>query len=225
MKLVKRLLRHSAVISILTFIIANYMRLTYFTTSWRIVGQDTLPAGGAIYVFWHGRILMMPCVWSSPRSMYVLVSPHNDGAISNGTLKNLGFNTIRGTSSNASSLNALRHILKVLKKGENIAITPDGPRGPKEKIHSKVVEIAKAVGVPIIPMSFSSKRYRILNTWDSFFFALPFSRGTIIFDRPLHIPSDASAADVQHFETHLVERLQAITKEADLYTGVASVLS
>ena len=218
----KKLLSSALVSKGVSFAIAWYMRLTYWTSRWDVRGRENLPTGGAIYVFWHGRILMMPCVWKKPASMHVLVSPHRDGTISNGVLKNLGFSTIRGTSSNASSLNALRHILRVLKSGNNIAITPDGPRGPREQIHSRVIDIAKNTGAQIVPMSFSSTRYRFLSSWDRFLFALPFGKGMIIYDRPLQVPADISETEVRAYEKLLVDRLNLITLEADLYTGIKS---
>ena len=75
-------------------------------------------------------------------------------------------------------------IIKCIKEKKSIVITPDGPRGPKYKINSAIIRLASKLQVPIISMSFSSSKVKVLNSWDYFIIPLPFSKIFINISSP-----------------------------------------
>jgi lysophospholipid acyltransferase (LPLAT)-like uncharacterized protein len=109
-----------------------YIQLSYKTSNWRIIYPKTplndIVVKSAIFAFWHGRLAAMPYLCPPTIAMNILISSHSDGEIIKNAMSHFGFKTISG-STKKKSTQALRHIIKKLTEGENIAITPDGSRG------------------------------------------------------------------------------------------------
>ncbi|MEX2450013.1 MAG: hypothetical protein WD407_04080, partial [Rhodospirillales bacterium] len=101
--------------------------------------------------------------------------------------------------------------------------TPDGPRGPRMRASDGIVTIARLAGAPIVPVSFGAARRRVLNTWDRFVLALPFSRGVIVWGDPIVIERDADDAKLDEARRAVEDALNAITAEADALCGCAPV--
>jgi lysophospholipid acyltransferase (LPLAT)-like uncharacterized protein len=114
-------------------------------------------------------------------------------------------------------------MVRSLGSGENIGVTPDGPRGPLMRASPGIIAAAKLSKVPIIPLSFATTRRRILGSWDRFHLALPFSRGLFLWGEPLFVPADADAAAQETLRRELETRMNALTAEADRRCGHAPV--
>lgn len=112
-----------------------------------------------IIAFWHGRLLMMPYSYSGKR-IHILISQHKDGEYISQTMKRFGFSSVRG-STTRGALSAVRKLLKVAKSGSDIAITPDGPRGPRHKVQMGAIELAKLTSLPILPVSFGASKKKL----------------------------------------------------------------
>ena len=97
-----------------------------------------------------------------------------------------GNNTVRGSSSKGSA-GATRKILKLLRRDQVVAMTPDGPRGPKYQVQSGIVFLAASAGVPIIPLHIEASRQWVLNSWDNHLFPKPFSTIHIGLGKPIMI--------------------------------------
>lgn len=114
-----------------------------------------------ILAFWHGRLLMMP--YSYPgRGITILVSTHRDGELIARTVKGFRIESVRG-STTRGWFGGIKGLLNAVREGRDIAITPDGPKGPSEKVQMGVIQIARATGLPIIPATFGAskkKRFR-----------------------------------------------------------------
>ena len=113
----------------------------------------------------------------------------------------------------------LRAVIRTLKQGDCVGITPDGPRGPRMRAQGGIVTAARAAGVPILPATYSVRRRRVLGTWDRFVVALPFNRGVYVIGAPIEIGDIAPEAARLLIE----ERLTALTHYADRLIGVAPV--
>lgn len=228
MSLVKKLTRSEQARAFLCWLGSLYIRLVHATGRWRVVGGE-IPSAywdqgkPFILAFWHGRILLMPYCWRRGQAIHMLISQHRDGQIIARTVSHFGIDTVAGSSSRGGSA-ALRAMLKALKAGRCVGITPDGPRGPRMRASEGIVQVARLSGVPVIPCSFSVRRRRLLGSWDRFVLALPFSTGVFVWGRPIAVPSDAGSEILAGCQKEVEESLNAITAEADSLMGHARVL-
>lgn len=178
--------------NITSLLLQNYLKFVYFTTKWNYILpsyyslDDFNKSTNTIFALWHNRLALAPYLFRKHRNTHALVSPHKDGKIIGDILKSLGHKIIEG-STNRNPFSAIRSIISVLNNGSNVVITPDGPRGPKYKINSNMVGIAKRAKADIIPLSFNITNKVILSSWDSFIFPLPFSRGTVIIGEKIEL--------------------------------------
>lgn len=218
--MLKATLKSGAVRGLLCWLGALYIRFVYLTGRWRTVGGD-IPrrfwdeGKPFILAFWHGRLLMMPYCWDRGAVIHMLISQHRDGQIIARTVGHFGIRTVAGSSSSGGA-RALRLMVKSLKAGDCVGITPDGPQGPRMRASDGIVSVARLSGVPIIPVTFSATRCRFLGTWDRFLVAWPFTRGVMVWGEPIAVPrgADVDARDAVRME--IEESLNAITLKADL---------
>lgn len=206
------------------WLIARYIRLVAFTGRWRVEGgepvQALLRAGQPILLaFWHGRLLMIPHAYRQlgGRQVHILISEHRDGELIARTMAYWGYQAVRG-SSRRGAVKGLMGMLRIARTGSDLAITPDGPRGPREEVQPGVLEIARVTGMPIVPVTFSARWARVIPSWDRFLLALPFTRGAILWGEPMHVPRDATAGQLSEFQNALESRMRALTARADRIT-------
>jgi lysophospholipid acyltransferase (LPLAT)-like uncharacterized protein len=136
-----------------------------------------------IGAFWHGRLLMTPLVYGGG-GLKILISRHRDGELITRTVRHFGLGTIRG-SSTRGGIGGIKGLVRALQKGYDVAIAPDGPRGPRCKVQPGVIQVAKLSGRPIFPVTFSATPRKVLHTWDRFILPLPFSRGVFVWGEPI----------------------------------------
>ena len=205
------------------WLIHLYVRLIDRTGRWRVVNDEIVSrfvAAGKpfVCVFWHGRLLMLPIVWGRRGPFRMLISDHPDGRIIAGAVAYFGIDwLVRPRDERGSG--ALRAIVKRLNAGDYIGITPDGSRGPAMKANMGAVAAARLARVPIVPVTFSTRRRRILGTWDRFHFAWPWTEGIYIWGEPIEVPADADAAAMEAARVRVEQSLNAITAEADTLMG------
>ena len=151
----------------------------YFTSKKEISGLDILKKyarKSAIFVFWHGRTMMLSPVIAINRVRgYAIADPRKDGRAIAKMEKLFGLKTIYGSSANGG-VSVLKRGVSVLNKGKDcLALSPDGPRGPSMRFHDGALYFAKMTGAPIIPVCYSSSRPWFLNRWDRYLLTKPFS--------------------------------------------------
>ena len=224
---VKRITANSFLQSMLGWIAANYIRFVYITSQWSEEGREhanTLTKNGKPYIaaFWHGRLLMAPTGWKKHVPLSVMISKHRDGELISRTVNHFGVATIRGSTARGGT-KALRESLKAIQKGHNVAITPDGPRGPRMRAQIGIILLAKLSGAPIIPATYSVSRRKLLSSWDRFIIALPFSRGIYLWGVPIHVANDASDSALEAARIKLEKSINLLTEEADRRMGVKLV--
>jgi len=186
-------LRSALFTSIAAWLIAVYIRFVGVTTKWKVIRGEILEkeyfSRPFIMTFWHGRTMMIP--YCAPRGLKasVLSSRHGDGQLMAKVQQNFGYNSIYGSSyvkgKDKGGSAAIRGMIRAKQRGELIGITPDGPHGPPRKVNGQVVEIAKMLKLPIIPVMFSCTRHKIAKSWDSFMFARPFGKGVFVVGEPM----------------------------------------
>ncbi|MAY67614.1 MAG: hypothetical protein CMM77_10840 [Rhodospirillaceae bacterium] len=221
--MVKRILKSDGLRRALCWLGSLYIRLVHATGHWQVIGGDAARAHWAagkpfILCFWHGRLLMMPHCWPGDKAIHMLISQHRDGQIIARTVGHFGIMTVAGSSSKGGA-QALRAMVKALKAGDCVGITPDGPRGPRMRASDGAVALARLAGVPIIPATFGAARGRVLQSWDRFLIAWPFGRGVILWGDPIEVARDADAAQMAAARTEVEDALNSITAEADRLTG------
>jgi lysophospholipid acyltransferase (LPLAT)-like uncharacterized protein len=143
-----------------------------------------------IYVLWHGRILMAPWVHAElrrskgARRVLVLASRSRDGEMLARYVERFGLGVVRGSSSRGGA-SALRRLAAAVKAGQDVAIAPDGPRGPAGRVHPGVVALAALSGAPVVPLGFAARPAKVLRTWDRFVIPVPFARAAAVFGSPI----------------------------------------
>ena len=217
----KKILRTKLAYSVICWVGAKYIKFVSFTNSWSFINKKYVENlwkknEAFILCFWHGRLLMMPLSWNKEKKINVLISTHSDGQLLSKTVKHFNIETITGSSSKGGS-EAIRNIIKSLKSGISIGMTPDGPRGPRMKVNSAIIKIASLTGHKIVPLSYSVKKKFFLNSWDKFLIALPFGKGCFIWGKPIKIKKNISTNEDLKLSKRLENNLLKLTKKADRY--------
>jgi len=216
----KRYRTHPVVLGVLTRLAA--LLLGGLSRSLRVdyVGREVLDrliqAEGrrVMLAFWHGRLLMMPFNYPAPWA--TMVSWHPDGEYISRVVERFGIHSVRG-SARRGGPGALLGMIRALRRGYHLAITPDGPLGPREEVKPGTIELARLAATPIIPVAFAASRGKFLRTWDRFLIPYPFGRGVFIFGEPIGVSPKAGPEEMEKARVVLEERLRHVTAQADAY--------
>lgn len=223
MALIKRFLKSDLAGRWASRLAASYIRLIYRTSRWRRVGgedaQRLFDEGRPfIAALWHGRLLMMAQGWPKGVPIHMLVSHHRDGRLIADTIAHLGVGSVAGSTSRGGA-GAMRAMIRLIRKGECVGVTPDGPRGPRMHAQPGVAAIAKLSGAPVVPMAYAMRRRRVLGSWDRFMLPTPFNRGVFAWGKPITVPADADEARLEEARLEIERALNAVTAEADRLSG------
>ena len=167
-----------------------------------------------ILAFWHSQLMMISFSWKSKKKINILASGHSDGRFGAILGKYFNLNNIPTYDKNKNIL--LRPIFNLLQQKKYIGITPDGPRGPKEKVSEGIIKIAKKSKIPIIPIGFWSSKNFQLKSWDSFLITLPFSKCAFVWGKPIEISKDLKDEDTSYFQNLLQKKIIDCVNEAKL---------
>ncbi|MEM7224389.1 MAG: lysophospholipid acyltransferase family protein [Pseudomonadota bacterium] len=185
--------------------------------------QEILDRGGGyIGCFWHGRILLAPAAMERGRPLHMLISGHRDGLLVARGASFVGISTVAG-SSRRGGAEAMRRIKRLLDGGQAVAITPDGPRGPRMRAKPGAIKIAQLSGAPLLPFSAAVTRRRLLGSWDRFCLAMPFCRGVVLVGEPIWVPTSLDEATAERLRLDLEQQLNGLTAEADRRCGQETV--
>jgi hypothetical protein len=175
-----------------------------------------------IVAFWHNRLTMMPYCWPSPKPFHMLISSHPDGQLIANTVAHFGITTVSGSSRRGGS-EALRMLVRLVRDGISVGITPDGPRGPRMRASQGAVVLAGLAGVSILPAAVSVSRRIVFNSWDRLIIALPFGHGAMVWGDPIEVPRNATVADVAALQARLEAELNRVSAAADELVGHAPI--
>ena len=165
---------------------------------------------------------MIPNAWTYDAPISILISQHRDGVFISRTLQHLGVGTISGSSSRGGG-GALIAMVRALKRGEYIGITPDGPRGPRMRVAPGAVTAARLSGARLLPVSFAASRCRMLSSWDRFVLPYPFSRGVVRIGTPIPVSPDADDFECESIRSQLEQALIDLTTTLDSELGLEPV--
>ena len=135
-----------------------------------------------IFVFWHGSLLPLVHYHRHER-IVVLVSEHADGERIARVLARRGFGTVRGSSTRGGA-RGLRALVRAARAGRDLALTPDGPRGPRGEFKPGALAAARMTGLPIVPLAVSASAAWHLGSWDGFMVPKPFARVRVTYGDP-----------------------------------------
>jgi lysophospholipid acyltransferase (LPLAT)-like uncharacterized protein len=136
-----------------------------------------------ILALWHSRIL--PLLFSHrDRGIVLLISKHRDGEHLADLARGLGYSAVRGSTNRGGEVGLLG-LIRALEVGNIVAITPDGPRGPAERVQAGIVSAARHASAAIVPLTANASSEWRLPTWDRMRIPKPFARVDVIFGAPL----------------------------------------
>jgi hypothetical protein len=170
-------------------------------------------AGSPVIVcFWHNRILGITFAFDriypkKRNGVTVLTSPSKDGEILAQLVGAFGMKAVRGSSSRRGS-SALLELVRLIRGGRDIAITPDGPRGPRYSLGPGIILLAQSTGVRIVPAHASFSRCVRMKTWDGFIIPLPFSKVSVTLDGALTIPGELTGEEFEEKRKNLEDLLK-----------------
>ena len=217
MSIRKKLLKHFIVQQLLAFIAFIYIVFVKITSNIKYENIDSPKKYWQnkkpfILAFWHGQLMTFSYTWKINKKLNILASSHSDGRFGASIAKYFKLNNIP-ISSDGNNL-SLRPIFKILNSNNYIAITPDGPRGPKEKVSEGIIKIAKISKVPIIPVGFGSSKNFCLKSWDSFLITLPFSKCRIVWGDSITIPENLEDKEIEKYKKLIEEKINECVKKA-----------
>jgi lysophospholipid acyltransferase (LPLAT)-like uncharacterized protein len=186
--------------NLIGFVATCAVRLLISTLRFKIDDQAGAQQGDdprLIWLFWHNRLLILPHVWSRVKSRpkgAALTSASKDGEILSAFLRRYGLRPVRGSSSRRG-VAALIELIRLTEDGYDVAITPDGPRGPRYKVSPGAITLAQKTGAKIMPIDVCYSSYWQLKSWDAFMIPKPFSRVEITLRKPepVALTNDADA--------------------------------
>lgn len=224
---VKSIMRQPAPRASACWLTAQYIRLVRSSGRWTTEGgeypRQQIAAGQPfLAAFWHGRLFMMSEAWPYDARFNMVVSQHPDGQLIAQTIAHLGFGSISGSTTQGGSA-VMRAMLRALKEGECVGLTPDGPQGPRMHASLGIVHAARLSGAPILPLAYTARPSRLLPSWDRLMIPLPFSRGIIRWGEPIAIARDASDEKVVETAKLLEDRLNELVHQLDESLGLPGV--
>ena len=212
-------------------VIAAHMATVKRTTRWEVLHFERVRAiieggEGLIALTWHSRFPMLNSAWRRGWQMpHVMISRSRDGNIVHYTTRALGLRTIRGSSRKMGSDKAkgggraAGEALEAVRAGGCVVITPDGPRGPRQRLQMGALRLARASGAPVVPCSFAVSKRKTFRSWDRTVLPGWFGRGVILWGEPLRVPPGATEAEMESMRASLEARMNGDLAEADRLTG------
>jgi hypothetical protein len=201
------------VVSATLFLLSKTLRL-------RIFAAEELFARWArgervIVAFWHNRLLMMPLV-ASDQPICVIVSAHRDGEIAVRALRRWNIHAVRGSTTRGGARGLLQ-LIRAHRDGFNLAVVPDGPKGPCYAAKLGVIHLARLTGAAVFPVSYAASRAKRLRSWDRLIVPLPFARVAVVAGEPISVPRDADPERIETLRKTLETRLNDLNRLAEAH--------
>jgi lysophospholipid acyltransferase (LPLAT)-like uncharacterized protein len=231
----KTLLGNPAFQFVIGRVIGLYMLFVGVTTRWRRVNQAAIEPfwrgeGKLIGCIWHGRFTLIHKLWKFGKGIppaKMLISRSREGGLVSWVSRTVGAEVIRGSAAKGAQqkggVEAARQMARHLDGGGVIAMTPDGPRGPRMRVKRGAVQLAKLAGASLIGVTWATSNRVVFDSWDKFVFPLPFGNGALIWTDPIPVPADADDAQMEAIRLKLETEMNRIAAEADRIAGVAII--
>jgi lysophospholipid acyltransferase (LPLAT)-like uncharacterized protein len=196
-------------------IVSTTLRFRWRDTSGYFASGQT---GPAIYCVWHNRLALSMAAYgyikkrSRTSGLAALVSASKDGGFLAAILEGFKVQAVRGSTSRRGP-QALLELTTWAERGFDLAITPDGPRGPRYQVQDGVMSLAQITGLPIIPFSYHSSWKLNVRSWDRFQIPLPFSRCEMRFGKFVRVPREATDEQRDALRLELEATLRSLSKD------------
>lgn len=183
---------------------------------------DTDPAncvaeGPAIFLFWH-EYIPVPLYLRPHCRLAVLLSMHQDAELLSHAAHFAGLETVRG-STHRGGTTALMTLLS-RGKGKSLAITPDGPRGPRRILAPGCIYLSSRIQIPLIPIGIGyDNPWRYRRVWDQFAIPKPFSRARIVCGPRIQVPADLAREKIEEFRLWFESVLNQLTESAERWAS------
>ncbi len=174
-----------------------------------------------ILAFWHDQLLMLPAFYGGPGTK-ILISSSKDGELIARTMKSFRQGTVRGSSSRGGRA-GFRALLRAAREKIDLAITPDGPKGPRHQLKEGVVQLARLSARPVIPLAFVCSRGHRFASWDRFLLPYPFCRSIFAYGAPVRFATGESETIFQSRLQQAMEENERQARRLLEATGVSSV--
>jgi lysophospholipid acyltransferase (LPLAT)-like uncharacterized protein len=166
-----------------------------------------------IFLFWHSRILPLAHLHRNEGAV-VLISQHRDGELIARLVERRGFRTVRGSSSRGGA-RGLRGLLRALREGSDLAVTPDGPRGPARRLKPGPLLAAQRSGAPLILVGPGARRGWRMKSWDRFLVPWPFARVEVRYSPPIFVDRDLDPGELEAVAARVDAELNLLTDQVD----------
>jgi lysophospholipid acyltransferase (LPLAT)-like uncharacterized protein len=168
-----------------------------------------------IYALWHEHFLI-PIVRFSDIPLTVLVSRHRDGELLGHLFATTKMQLVRG-STRRGGVTAVLNLLKAARSGCHLALTPDGPRGPRRTVQPGILYLASRTGWPIVPLGIGFQKAWRMHSWDCFAVPRPFTRVRCVVGTPIHVPECLPREQFPLYATILRRALNHLCAQANLW--------
>jgi lysophospholipid acyltransferase (LPLAT)-like uncharacterized protein len=210
-------LRNPLLIPIVALLLSWVLRIWLGSLTYRIYSDD--PAGDprrltrrGIYVFWH-EMLLLPCM-QIRHGFSVLSSQHADGELVAHLVRMLGGRAVRG-STGRLGLSALREMMRS-GRVRHLAITPDGPRGPRRVLKPGAIFLASKTGNPVIPVGFAVRQCKRHRSWDRMVLPKPGTLAVAIIGNAVHVPEDLDRDGIETYRLKAQVALDEVQQRAEM---------
>ena len=185
----KKKIKHFVQVILLPYILSLLVRFIYFTNKKVFHHPKEVPSEPFILAMWHGQLLMQALNYRKFKKdgkIKVIVSQHRDGQTIRKVVSHLGVGAIEGSSTRGGA-KALINAIKSIKNGIDVAITPDGPKGPIYEVADGIVAISQKTNAKILTCSIKPSKYWQMNSWDKFIIPKPFGKIDFYISDPFSI--------------------------------------
>jgi hypothetical protein len=201
------------------FVFYLITKLIFVSIKWKCANEENkskIFKKKSPYIFccWHNRLFLGPHLLPRNRIINALQSSHSDGMVTSVAFKYLGMNVILG-SSKKGGMQAFRKMVKCIQLGESIAITPDGPKGPKEKVKEGIIKLAQITDTSIIPLVWATNKFKLINSWDNFVIPYPFSKGVYSFGKPINVKKKINEEELEFVRQNLENEIKRLTQRVE----------
>jgi lysophospholipid acyltransferase (LPLAT)-like uncharacterized protein len=218
--------KHQLATRTFALLIHGFLELIYRTCRLSLSHLEAIEGhvteGKNIFAFWHGRMLY-PIYYYTRKirsgKSAILISKSKDGDYGEALVKRLGQTCIRGSSSRGG-LKALHDLSSLLAENYNLALTPDGPRGPAFQAQVGIIKLAQYSDATIIPTTYNASHKITLKSWDRFIIPLPFSRVHLAFGDPIKVPLESSKKEIEAIRHSLEDCLRSLDRECEEKLGL-----
>lgn len=214
-------IRHPALLKLGGFVGAQALRYGLSSLDYKAAFYDPTidPAdercyGKLLLVFWHEYILVPLAVRRHCR-VTMLLSRHEDARILGHGVRLLGFDCVYGSTSRGG-LAALREMV-CASHTRHLAITPDGPRGPRRRMAQGAIFLASRLQIPLVLMGLGYDRPWRLRSWDRFAVPRPFSKARAVVSPRIYLPADLDRVGLEHYRQRVERLLNRLTCEAEAW--------